>query len=147
VAKGDIDLAGIARDESDKTEAEEEKDTAALDDALLKRVADTLGDQVGEVRSSHRLTDSASCLVLGDQEMALHLQRLLEQAGQDVPDTKPVLELNPVHPLVLKLGAETDEQRFADLALVLFEQALLSEGANLEDPAGFVSRVNKLMLG
>ena len=98
------------------------------------------------MRSSQRLTDSASCLVLGDQEMALHLQRLLEQAGQDVPDSRPVLELNPDHPLVDKLANEADEGRFDDLSLVLFEQALLSEGAALADPAGFVRRVNDLML-
>ena len=109
-------------------------------------MTDALGEKVSEVRSSQRLTDSASCLVLGEQEMALHLQRLLEQAGQDVPDSRPVLELNPGHPLVEKLEAEQDEQRFADLSLVLFEQALLSEGAALEDPAGFVRRVNALMI-
>jgi molecular chaperone HtpG len=77
--------------------------------------------------------------------MALHLQRLLEQAGQDLPDSRPVLELNPGHPLVNKLKTEEDEQRFSDLSLVLFEQALLSEGGSLADPAGFVRRVNALM--
>ena len=98
------------------------------------------------MRSSQRLTDTASCLVLGDQEMALHLQKLLEQAGQDVPDSRPVLELNSADPLVEKLAGEQDEQAFGDLSLVLFEQALLSEGASLEDPAGFVRRVNSLLL-
>jgi len=98
------------------------------------------------VRSSKRLTDSASCLVLGDQEMALHLQRMLQQAGQDVPGSKPVLELNPGHRLVERLSAEQDSGRFDDLALVLFEQALLSEGAVLADPADFVRRVNDLLV-
>ena len=98
------------------------------------------------MRSSQRLTDSASCLVLGDQEMALHLQRLLEQAGQAMPDSRPVLELNPGHPLVQKLQSEQDGNHFNDLALVLFEQALLSEGGSLNDPAGFVSRINALLL-
>ncbi len=98
------------------------------------------------MRSSQRLTDSASCLVLGDQEMALHLQRLLEQAGQDVPDSRPVLELNPAHPLVEKLKGEADEERFTDLSLVLFEQALLSEGGSLDDPAAFVRRVNAMII-
>ena len=84
--------------------------------------------------------------MLGDQEMALHLQRMLQQAGQDVPDSKPVLELNPGHPLVERLSNENEGHRFDDLALVLFEQALLSEGAVLADPADFVRRVNKLLV-
>jgi molecular chaperone HtpG len=147
VAKGDIDLSAIGKNESDESDTEETTDEDALDADLLKKVTESLGDKVSEVRSSQRLTDSASCLVLGDQEMALHLQRLLEQAGQEVPDSRPVLELNPTHPLVEKLQAEQDEAQFEDLSLVLFEQALLSEGASLADPAGFVRRVNKLMLG
>jgi molecular chaperone HtpG len=147
VAKGDIDLSAIGKNESDESDTEETTDEDALDADLLKKVTESLGDKVSEVRSSQGLTDSASCLVLGDQEMALHLQRLLEQAGQEVPDSRPVLELNPTHPLVEKLQAEQDEAQFEDLSLVLFEQALLSEGASLADPAGFVRRVNKLMLG
>jgi molecular chaperone HtpG len=145
VAKGDIDLGGLAKDDAKDTVAEEAKTTDVLDADLLKRVAETLGDRVSEVRSSQRLTESASCLVLGDQEMALHLQRLLEQAGQDLPDSRPVLELNPGHALVNKLKAEEGEQQFSDLSLVLFEQALLSEGGSLADPAGFVRRVNSMM--
>lgn len=147
VAKGDIDLGALGKNGGEKTDDGEAKDSQALDADLLKKVSESLGEKVGEVRSSQRLTESASCLVLGDQEMALHLQRLLEQAGQDVPDTKPVLELNPTHPLVQKLKSENDGQRFDDLALVLFEQALLSEGGSLDDPAAFVRRVNQLMLG
>jgi len=146
VAKGDIDLGAIGKDEAKEDDTGESADADTLDEDLLKKVAEVLGDKVSEVRSSQRLTDSASCLVLGDQEMALHLQRLLEQAGQDLPDSRPVLELNPGHALVDKLKAEEDEQRFADLSLVLFEQALLSEGASLADPAGFVRRVNALMI-
>jgi molecular chaperone HtpG len=148
VAKGDIDLGTVkAADETEKEEGDKTEDTAdALDSALLERVRETLGEQVSEVRSSQRLTDSASCLVLGEQEMALHLQRLLEQAGQPVPDSRPVLELNAGHPLVEMLQAEEDDESFNDLAQVLFEQALLSEGGSLMDPAGFVSRVNALLL-
>jgi molecular chaperone HtpG len=145
VAKGDIDLDALGKDEAKETDSGETSDPEALDADLLKKVADTLDDRVSEARSSQRLTDSASCLVLGEQEMALHLQRLLEQAGQDLPDSRPVLELNPGHPLVNKLKTEEDEQRFSDLSLVLFEQALLSEGGSLADPAGFVRRVNALM--
>ena len=147
VAKGDIDLHSVGKDGKAEDEADDPADESALDSDLLEKVKESLGEHVSDVRSSQRLTDSASCLVLGDQEMALHLQRLLEQAGQDVPDSRPVLELNPDHPLVDKLANETDEGRFGDLALVLFEQALLSEGAALADPAGFVRRVNGLMLG
>jgi molecular chaperone HtpG len=145
VAKGDIDLGALGK--SDETEAESKagEPEATLDADLLERVKEALGERVSEVRSSRRLTDSASCVVLGDQEMALHLQRLLEQAGQEVPDTRPVLELNPGHALVHRLRDESDESRFADLALILFDQALLSEGASLDDPAEFVRRVNALL--
>jgi molecular chaperone HtpG len=144
VAKGDIDLAGIAAEEPETAESGDDA-SPALDADLLKKVEEALGEKVSEVRSSRRLTDSASCIVLGDQEMALHLQRLLEQAGQEVPDSRPALELNPSHPLVRRLAGEADQERFAELSLVLFEQALLSEGASLEDPAAFVRRVNALL--
>jgi molecular chaperone HtpG len=147
VAKGDINLGSLGKEDAREGDDEEKDDSSAMDADLLKRIGESLGDHVSEVRSSQRLTDSASCLVLGDQDMALHLQKLLEQAGQDVPDSRPVLELNPAHPLVEKLAGEQDGQNFADLSLVLFEQALLSEGASLEDPAGFVRRVNNLLLG
>ena len=146
VAKGDIDLRSMGKDDKAEDDADDKADESALDSELLEKIKEALGEQVSDVRSSQRLTDSASCLVLGDQEMALHLQRLLEQAGQDVPDSRPVLELNPDHALVDKLASETDDGRFNDLSLVLFEQALLSEGASLADPAGFVRRVNDLML-
>jgi molecular chaperone HtpG len=149
VAKGDIDLAAVksdAKDDADQESKDQEDAVDALDAALLEKVRDSLGEHVSEVRSSQRLTDSASCLVLGEQEMALHLQRLLEQAGQPVPDSRPVLELNPGHPLVDMLQSEEDGERFNDLSLVLFEQALLSEGGSLTDPAAFVHRVNDLLL-
>jgi len=145
VAKGDIDLAALGKTEEQSGESEEAGADAVLDADLLERAKQALGERVSEVRSSRRLTDSASCVVLGDQEMALHLQRLLEQAGQEVPDSRPVLELNPGHALVHRLRDESDEARFTDLALILFDQALLSEGASLEDPAEFVRRVNTLL--
>ena len=147
VAKGDIDLGAVNKAEEADEDTADDGDTASIDSALLEKVKASLGDRVAEVRSSQRLTDSASCLVLGDQEMALHLQRMLEQAGQEVPESKPILELNPGHPLVDKLGSEGEDQRFDDLSLVLFEQALLSEGAVLADPADFVRRVNQLLVG
>jgi molecular chaperone HtpG len=145
VAKGDIDLSAMSKDDTADKEDAEAAEAHILDADLLKKIEESLGDHVSAVRSSQRLTDSASCLVLGDQEMALHLQRLLEQAGQDVPDSKPVLELNPAHPLVEKLKGEQDESRFSDLSLVLFEQALLSEGGSLDDPASFVRRINAMI--
>jgi len=145
VAKGDIDLDKLGKADSVEAPAEGEKAAAELDNGLLGRVKEALGERVSDVRSSHRLTDSASCVVLGDQEMALHLQRLLEQAGQAVPESRPVLELNPAHPLVRRLAGEADAERFGELSLVLFEQALLAEGAALEDPAAFVKRVNALL--
>jgi molecular chaperone HtpG len=146
VAKGDIDLGKLGKNDDGEEEKADQDDEASLDQELLEKVKASLGDRVAEVRSSQRLTDSASCLVLGDQEMALHLQRMLEQAGQDIPESRPILELNPGHALVDKLGSE-DGARFDDLALVLFEQALLSEGAVLADPADFVRRVNQLLVG
>jgi len=145
VAKGDIDLDKLGKADSVEAPAEGEKAAAELDKGLLGRVKEALGERVSDVRSSHRLTDSASCVVLGDQEMALHLQRLLEQAGQAVPESRPVLELNPAHPLVRRLAGEAGSERFGELSLVLFEQALLAEGAALEDPAAFVKRVNALL--
>ncbi|MGD8358780.1 MAG: molecular chaperone HtpG [Lysobacterales bacterium] len=143
VAKGDIDLSAVAAET--KEDAETKDSAAELDSGLLEKVKTALGERVSDVRASQRLTDSASCVVLGDQEMALHLQRLLEQAGQEVPESRPVLELNADHPLVRRLADETDGGRFDDICLVLYEQALLSEGAVLDDPAGFVQRVNALL--
>jgi len=151
VAKGDIDLGALKSKDPDSpaedgdTKASEEA-AHTLDADLLKKIQDILTDQVSEVRTSQRLTDSASCLVLGEQEMALHLQRLLQQAGQEVPDSRPLLELNADHPLVHLLQEEESDEAFSDLSLMLYEQALLSEGGSLADPAGFVRRVNKLML-
>jgi len=92
------------------------------------------------------LTDSPACLVADDHDIGANLQRMLKAAGQNVPDSKPILEINPHHPLVLRLKDEADETRFSDLAKVLFDQSLLAEGGRLEDPAGFVKRLNQLML-
>ncbi len=141
VAKGGLDL-GKLEDEADKKEHEsaesEYKD-------LIKKITDTLGDKVKEVRLTHRLTDSPSCLVSDQQDMSAHLSRMLKAAGQNAPGTKPILEINPKHPLVQKLKYE--ETRFADWAGLLFDQALLAEGGTLEDPAGFVKRMNQMLLG
>jgi molecular chaperone HtpG len=105
-----------------------------------------LGDDVKEVRVSSRLTESPACLVADEHDMGANLQRVLKQLGQDAPQTKPILELNLKHPLVEKMDQEPDEERFADLSRVLLDQATLAEGGQLEDPAAFVHRLNKLML-
>ena len=95
---------------------------------------------------THRLTDSPACLVVTEDDMGMQMRRILQSAGQEVPESKRVFEINPEHPLVEKLNAESDENRFGDLALVLFDQAKLAEGTQLDEPASYVSRLNRLLL-
>jgi molecular chaperone HtpG len=142
VARGRLDL-GKLEDEEEKRA--QEKEAGELKD-LTGRTAKALGERVKEVRVTLRLTESPACLVADDYDLSARLQRMLKAAGQKTPGSKPILELNPRHPLVERLKAETDERRFGDLAQVLFDQALLAEGGSLEDPAGFVKRLNQLML-
>jgi len=142
VAKGELDLSKFDSEEDKKEYEEVEKEAASV----IKHLKEVLGDKVEEVRVSHRLTSSPSCIVLNEQDMALYMQNLMKQAGHDMPSNKPVLEINPTHPLIERMQAETDDEQFADWAAILFDQALLAEGAQLEDPAGFVSKLNKLML-
>jgi molecular chaperone HtpG len=142
VAKGDLDL-GKLEDESEKKE--QEKEAGDFKD-LTERIAKTLGEKVKEVRVTHRLTGSPACLVSDQHGMSMNLERLLKAAGQKVPGAKPILEINPHHPLVQGLKYESDEARFADWSHILFDQALLAEGGQLEDPATFVKRLNELML-
>jgi molecular chaperone HtpG len=104
-----------------------------------------LGDAVKEVRVTHRLTDSPACLVAGEHDLSGNLARILKAAGQKAPDSKPILEINPSHRLVERLKAEADDAKFGDYAHVLFDQALLAEGGQLEDPASFVKRMNSLI--
>jgi len=142
VAKGDLDLGKLGENEDSKKDekaAEEYKE-------FLEKLKDALSDDVSEVRVSQRLTDSPSCLVLGEQEMAMHMQKLLKQAGHDVPTSKPILEINMDHPLVKRLRDESDETRFADWSRLLFEQAVLSEGGQLDDPTAFVKRLNAILV-
>jgi len=139
IAKGDVDLGS----DSDKKEDEEKKDTDK--DPLLTRLSEALAEQVTEVRASQRLTESASCLVLSEQELATHMRRMLEQAGQAMPDSKPILEVNLDHQLLKQVSAIESEEDFKEWATLLFEQAVLAEGGQLEDPASFVQRVNRLM--
>ncbi|MEN8106853.1 MAG: molecular chaperone HtpG [Pseudomonadota bacterium] len=141
VARGQLDLDELAD--------EEEKEAAELAEGeyadLVKRMQEVLGDRVNEVRVSQRLTDSPSCLVTGEQDMAVHMQRMLKQAGHNVPVSKPDLEINPEHALVSRLKEGVSDARFSDWSHILFDQALLSEGGQLEDPVSFVNRLNELL--
>jgi len=139
VAKGELPL-----DEADKQKQEEASKQA---EPLLKKLKELLGERVGEVKVSARLTDSPSCLALSDYEMAPHLARLLREAGQDLPESKPTLEINPQHALLKRVEAEADEAKARDLATLLLEQAEITAGAQLPDPAAFVQRMNRVLLG
>ena len=141
VARGALDLATDS--EEDKAEQEKlEKDS----EALVERLGKVLEEKVAEVRATARLTESPACLVVGDYDMGAQMKRIMEAAGQAVPESKPILEINPGHPLLTMLDQEQDEDRFADLASVVFDQANLAEGGQLDDPAAYVSRMNKLLL-
>jgi molecular chaperone HtpG len=142
VAKGAVDL-GKLEDAQDK---EKTKEAAKEYKDLLARMKQVLAGKVKEVQVSHRLTDSPSCLVVEKHDMAVSMQKLLKQAGHKVPDLEPILEINPDHPLVQRLKTEADAQRFADWTHVLFDQAMLSEGGQLDDPAAYVTRMNQLLL-
>ena len=142
VAKGDLDLGKMA-DEEEKKEQEQEAD--AFKD-LTGKIKDALGEQVKEVRITHRLTSSPACLVAGEHDMSGNLERLLKAAGQNVPSTKPILEINPKHALVQRLKDQADSEKFGDWSHILFDQALLAEGGQLDDPAAFVRRLNELWL-
>ena len=145
VSKGDLDLGELLdKDAGDADSEGEDKATGDLGD-LPERIARTLDDRVDTVRASRRLVESPACIVLGEHEMALYLQELMKQAGQQTFGGKPVLEINPTHPLVQRLKA-AEGAEFDDLATLLFEQALLTEGGQLEDPSGFVARLNRLLL-
>ena len=147
VAKGGLDL-GKLEDEAEKKDAEQAADEYK---ALIERIKAALGDKVKDVRVTHRLTDSPSCIVADDYDMGGNLARILKAAGQKAPEMKPILEINPRHPAVLRLkyegeGSASADSRFGDWASLLLEQATLAEGGTLEDPAGFVKRINELML-
>ncbi|MHB8201793.1 MAG: molecular chaperone HtpG [Acidithiobacillus sp.] len=141
-AKGALDLGAIETEEERKSQEETEKDA----EGLVERIKNALGDRVAAVRVSHRLTSSPACIVLGERDMALYMQQLLKQAGHEISSTKPVLEVNPTHPMLARIEGEKDDTRFAEWSALLLDQAILAEGGQLEDPAGFVARINQLML-
>jgi len=141
VAKGDLDLGSL----EDEAEKEQQKKVEDEFKSLIERIQQSLGESVKEVRVTHRLTDSPACLVSGEHDMSGNLERLLKAAGQKTPDSKPVLEINPQHAILQRLNTVDDETRFADWSKLLFDQALLAEGGQLEDPASFVRRMNSLL--
>ncbi|HEX7038130.1 MAG TPA: molecular chaperone HtpG [Pseudomonadales bacterium] len=138
VTRADLVLPGESKDE-------QRKDDAA-DEPLGKRIAEVLGERVEKVRRSKRLKDSPACLVLGEFALGPQMRRIMEAAGQSLPESKPQFEYNAEHPLVARLANESDEQRFRELVLVLFDQASLAGGMPLADPAGYVERMNRLLL-
>lgn len=142
VARGDLDLGKLEAEED-----KQEQEKAAQEKAdLVKRIQEVLKDDLQEVRVSHRLTDSPAVLVINEDDMGLQMRRILEATGQKAPDSKPILEINPSHPLLDRLDAEQDEERFADLSRILFDQAALAAGESLNDPAAYVRRLNALLV-
>ncbi|CRM04964.1 molecular chaperone HtpG [Pseudomonas sp. 8 R 14] len=142
VARGDLDLGNLDSEE-EKKEAEE---VAKAKEGLVERIKASLGDAVSEVRVSHRLTDSPAILAIGEQDLGMQMRQILEASGQKVPDSKPIFEFNPAHPLIEKLDGEQSEERFGDLSHILFDQAALAAGDSLKDPAAYVRRLNKLLV-
>ncbi|QIO87825.1 molecular chaperone HtpG [Stenotrophomonas rhizophila] len=142
VARGDLDLGALESAEDKQAQEEAAKDKQAL----VERLKTALGEDVADVRVSHRLTDSPAILAIGEQDLGLQMRQILEASGQKVPDSKPVFEFNPGHPLIGKLDQEADAARFDDLSRVLFDQAALAAGDTLKDPAAYVRRLNKLLL-
>ena len=137
ISKGKVDI------EDAKEETKEEEQTLA---PMLKQIKDVLGERVKDVQITHRLTDSPACVVADEDDMGLEMQRILQASGQKLPESKPIFEINPEHTLIKRLHAIEDDARFAEWVLVLFEQAVLAEGGQLDNPADFVSRVNQLLI-
>ncbi|WP_064435893.1 molecular chaperone HtpG [Pseudoalteromonas neustonica] len=142
ITRGDLDLGNLDDEETKKAQEESEKEV----EGLVERIKTALGDTVKDVRFTHRLTDSPACVVADDNDMSSQMQKLMESVGQAAPEAKPIFELNPEHQLVKHLNIEQDEEKFAQWSHVLLDQALLAERGTLKDPAGFVTRLNKLML-
>jgi molecular chaperone HtpG len=142
VARGDLDLGEVETEEDKKHQEEAEKEHKDL----LERIKTALDDRVQDVRVTKRLTDSPACLVVGEFDMGAQMKKIMEAAGQKVPDAKPIFEINVDHPLVLRLEAEQGEDRFKELSAVLLDQATLASGEQLQDPGAYVTRLNRLLL-
>ncbi len=142
VARGELDLNEIQTDEEKKAQESLSKEHADL----VERIKKVLGERVSDVRTTVRLSDSPACLVIGEHDMGAQMRRILEAAGQKAPAAKPALEINPTHPLLQRIAATTEDPTFADLTMLVFEQATLAEGSQLPEPAAFVQRLNRLLL-
>jgi molecular chaperone HtpG len=141
VSKGDLDLGKLEDEEAKKEEEKQKEDFAEV----VKKMKEVLGAQVSDVRLTHRLTTSPACVVVSENDMTLQMQRMFQQAGQAMPMSKPVFEINPEHQLVKNLAGMLESDQFADWSEVLLAEAILAEGGKLPDPVGFVNRVNKLL--
>lgn len=147
IAKGDLDLNAIEGVNADSDADKAEKEKKAADVApTIDRIKVALADLTSDVRVSTRLTSSPACVVMGEHDMALHMQQLLKQAGHELPSTQPVLEVNPTHPILDLMDKEQDDERFNDWAHLLLDQAMLADGGQLDDSAGFVKRMNEMFL-
>lgn len=147
IAKGDLDLTSIDGVEQESEEEKSAKEQKAAEVApTIERIKEVLAESTSDVKASTRLTSSPACVVMGEHDMALHMQQLLKQAGHDLPNTKPVLEVNPTHPILDLMDNEQDDDRFKDWAHLLLDQALLADGGQLEDSAGFVKRMNDMFI-
>jgi molecular chaperone HtpG len=142
ISRGQLDLGELEDQEEKQVQEKLEKEHQPL----VERIQTVLAEKAEKVRVTHRLTDSPACLALGDNDMGAQMRKLMESIGQKAPESKPVFEVNPVHPLIERLGNEQDEARFAELTHVLFDQAQLAEGRQLDDPAAYVHRLNRLLL-
>ena len=140
ITKGDLELGELGKEDSGESPPPEEFE------ALTKRIKETLDDKVKDVRTTRRLTNSPACLIADENDMGMNMQRILQAAGQDMPSTKPILEINASHPIVMKLAEQDTDEQFADWVQILFDQAVLSEGGKLEIPAAFVQRLNQMFL-
>ena len=144
VMRDDVTLPG--EDKAKTEDADKEEEAADEAHPLTERITTALGDKVEKVRPSKRLTQSPACLVLADYAMGVQMRKIMEASGQAMPETKPIFEFNPDHPLLQRLESEADEERFAELCGILFDQASLAEGGTLTDPGAYVERLNRLLL-
>jgi len=142
VAKGSLDLGEL----DDKQDEEEQKQVETEFESIIKQMQEVLGERVKEVRLTHRLTDSPACLVSDEDEMSMHLQRIMQEAGQEAMANQPIMEVNPEHPLIKRLQTEQDDKRFGAWSQMLFDQAFIAEGGKLDDPGSFVKRLNALLI-
>ena len=142
IAKGDLDLGKLDTEEQKAEKEKIEKEAKNI----VEKIKKSLGDKVKEVKVTHRLTNSPACLVVGEHDISDNLERILKAAGQSTPENKPILEVNPNHELIKKLEKIEENQLFNDYSSVILDQAILAEGGQLDDPIGYVNKVNKFLI-